>query len=135
MNFGQNNPLILIQFLRYIFFAGFATIVDLALLLVLTEYIGVWYFFSAIISYLAGMVVNYTVNKYLNFHNHSRKIVWQFGLFVIVASIGLALNQAILYGLVEYVGLWYLYAKLIAVCLVVFWSFNAHRLATFRLLR
>lgn len=121
-------------FFGYLIFAGFATLVDLGLLYSLTEFLHVWYFYSAAFAYFVGMVTNYSLNKYLNFRNTSKRIILQFGLFVLVALIGLAINQLILYSFVEFVKLWYMLAKIISIFIVMFWSFLGHSRLTFRLL-
>jgi len=122
-------------FAGYITCAGAATLIDLSLLYCLTELAGLWYLHSAAISYTAGMFTNYTLNKYLNFRNKSRRILPQFALFVSVALVGLILNQAVLYLLVRYASLWYMLAKIITTCIVVTWSFYGHRRLTFRIIR
>ena len=122
-------------FFGYVFFASFATLTDLTLLYTLTELVNVWYFYSALISYSTGILVNYSMNKYLNFKNESKQILPQLGVFIVVALIGLALNQMIMYLLVEYTGLWYMIAKLISISIVVFWSFTGHRKLTFNLFK
>ncbi len=121
-------------FLRYVVFAGIATLVDLGLLYLLTEFLDVWYFYSAAIAYLCGMLTNFSLNKYLNFRNKSKKIIPQFGLFAIVALVGLGLNQLILYLLVEFAAIQYMAAKIIAIFIVMFWSFLGHKKLTFKLL-
>ena len=122
-------------FVGYVIFAGLATLVDLGLLYSLTEFFHVWYFYSAIFSYFIGMVINYSLNKYLNFRNKSKQIIPQFGLFATVALIGLGLNQLILYSLVEFVRFWYMLAKIIAVFTIMFWSFYGHKKLTFNIFR
>jgi len=122
-------------FVGYIIFAGLATLVDLGLLYSLTEFFRVWYFYSAIFSYFIGMVINYSLNKYLNFRNKSKQIIPQFGLFATVALIGLGLNQLILYSLVEFVKFWYMLAKIFAIFTIMFWSFYGHKKLTFNIFR
>lgn len=122
-------------FVGYVIFAGLATLVDLGLLYSLTEFFHVWYFYSAIFSYFIGMVINYSLNKYLNFRNKSKQIIPQFGLFATVALIGLGLNQLILYSLVEFVKFWYMLAKIIAIFTIMFWSFYGHKKLTFNIFR
>jgi len=122
-------------FIGYVIFAGFATLVDLCLLYSLTEFLHVWYFYSATFSYFVGMLTNYSLNKYLNFRNRSKQITLQFGLFATVALIGLGLNQLILYTLVEFINLWYMFAKFIAIFIVMFWSFYGHKKLTFNIFR
>jgi putative flippase GtrA len=122
-------------FVNYVILAGFATLIDLGLLYSLKEFLHIWYFYSAAIAYFSGMVTNYSLNKYLNFRNKSKRMIPQFGLFATVAVIGLGLNQLILYSLVEFANLWYMSAKIIAVTIVMFWSFYGHKKLTFSVFR
>jgi putative flippase GtrA len=126
---GRNN---LTLFYYYVIFASIATLVDLSLLYSLTELGNMWYFHSAIIGYSAGMIVNYVLNKYFNFKNYSKRIVSQFGIFTAVAMVGLGLNQLIIYLLVEFADVWYMAAKIIAIGIVMFWSFFGHKQLTFK---
>jgi putative flippase GtrA len=122
-------------FLGYVFFGGIAALVDVGLLYFFTEFFGFHYLISAIFSYIFGMITNYSLNKFFNFKNKSRKIVRQFGLFIVVALIGLGLNQFILWILVEFIGLWYILAKIISIFLVMFWNFLGHKKLTFGLIK
>ena len=119
-------------FIFYVFFAGIASVVDVSILFVLTEYAGFHYLISSALSYLAGMITNYSLNKFLTFKNYDKRIARQFSLFVMVALVGLALNQLFLYIMVEHFGMWYILAKLISICLVGFWSFFGHKKITFK---
>lgn len=122
-------------FSGYIIFAGIASIIDLCLLYSLTEFFHIWYFYSAVFAYLIGMVINFSLNKYLNFRNRSKKIISQFSLFATVALIGLGLNQFIIYSLVEFADLWYVFSKIIALSIVMLWSFYGHSRITFKLFK
>lgn len=122
-------------FIGYVLFAGFATLVDIGLLYSLTEFFHVWYLYSAAFAYFMGMVTNYLLNKYFNFRNKSKQIVMQFGLFSIVALVGLGINQLLLYSLVEFAKLWYISAKIIAIFVGLIWSFYGHKKLTFSIFR
>lgn len=122
-------------FLGYVFTAGLATVVDIALLYLLTNFIGLHYLLSSVISYSAGMVTNYSASKLFVFKNKSEDVAKQFSLFATVALIGLVLNQIIIGLLVEYGHVWYLYAKFISVFVVMFWSFYGHKKLTFGLIK
>lgn len=122
-------------FAFYIVFAGIATVVDFAVLTLLVEKAGVHYLTSAAISYLCGMITNYSLNKIYNFRNKSTRIARQFGLFAFVALIGLALNQIILYLMVDVFGVHYLAGKVVSVAIVMFWSFIGHKKITFSVLQ
>ncbi|MCX8147042.1 MAG: GtrA family protein [Candidatus Woesearchaeota archaeon] len=123
------------KFGTYIFCSGIATIVDFALLYSFTEFLGLWYIFSAALSYFAGMLTNYPMNKIITFRNKSKKIIRQFGLFAFVSLIGLALNLIIIYALVEWIGLWYMLAKAVATLIVLVWSYTGHKHITFGFLK
>ncbi len=126
------------EFLSYVLFAGIATIVDMGLLFLLTEYAFQFnydYLISAIISYLCGMITNYTLNKYITFKNTSKRIAPQFGVFSIVALIGLGLNELILWFFTEFTFLTYIYSKLLSVVIVMLWSYLGHKKFTFKLFK
>ena len=122
-------------FAFYIVFAGIATVVDFAVLAGLVELASLNYLYASAISYLCGMITNFTLNKFLNFKNKSKEVFTQFLLFIIVALIGLGLNQLILYVSVDLIGIHYLVAKIISVGIVMFWSFFGHKKLTFALLQ
>jgi putative flippase GtrA len=118
-------------FSRYVIFAGIATVVDMSVLFVMTSVFSVHYLISAVFGYLAGMVTNYTLNKKHTFQNTSTRIPFQFGVFSLIASVGLILNQVTMFVFVEFVGAGYLIAKVIAVGFVAVWSFWGHKKFTF----
>lgn len=133
-------------FIKYVFLAGIATAVDFGVLFFLTNIIGIWYLLSATLSYFCGMLTNFTLNKIFNFKNKSKFIFRQFLLFIIVALIGLGINNLILYFLVDIVKVWFaipqsydriwlFFAKCVSVFIVMFWSFIGHKKITFNLLK
>jgi len=50
-------------FIKYVFFAGLATLVDISLSYLLTNIFNIFYFYSAILSYVCGGIVNFILNK------------------------------------------------------------------------
>jgi putative flippase GtrA len=124
-----------ITFATYVFFAGIATLVDLSLLFTLTEFLAIHYFFSGIVSYICGGLVHYVLNKKYTFKNRSKKIVTQLSVFFGVALVGLAITQLLLYVLVELWAVWYIFAKLISIFIVLLWNFTGHKYITFKVLK
>ena len=122
-------------FKNYLIIAIFVTIIDVLLFYSITEFLHVWYIYSALISYMIALFLHYSLNKYLNFKNKSKKHVQQFGLFVIVSLIGLGFHQIILYSLVEFTKLWYMYAKIITILIVSVWNFNGNKHLTFKVFK
>lgn len=124
-----------VLFIKYVFFAGLATLVDLSLLYLLTDFFNLFYFYSAIFSYICGGIVHYILNKKYTFKNKSKKILSQLTIFFCVALIGLGINQLVLYLLVELGQMWYIYAKFVSIFIVLIWNFTGHKYITFRVLK
>ncbi|MBU1036983.1 GtrA family protein [Patescibacteria group bacterium] len=120
------------QFIRFFIVGGFSTIVDFALLFSLTEWAKLWYLLSATVGFSGGAITNYSLNKNWTFQNKDKRIARQFTVFFIVALVGLAINNTILYLGVEVFNLWYMLAKVIAAAVTLIWSFIGHKYITFR---
>ncbi len=109
----------------------FSTLIDIGLLYIFTEYFGIWYIYSATISYSCGMVVNFLLNKYLNFQDTSRNYLRQFFCFIFVSMSSLALTLGVLYLAVEICSINYLLGKILAVIIAFFWNYFGQSRITF----
>ena len=109
----------------------FSTLIDIGLLYVLTEYFGFWYIYSATVSYSSGMVVNFLLNKYLNFQDTHRNYLRQFFSFALISISSLALTLGILYVAVEICSINYIVGKIIAVIVAFFWNYFGQSRITF----
>jgi dolichol-phosphate mannosyltransferase len=110
-----------------------ATIVDVLLLYSLTEFLNINYLISATISYCTGLLISFYLQKTYTFkeNKNTDKIHLQFTKFTVISLIGLILNLIILKIFVE-IGIWYLFAKAIAIVIVFFWNFLINKKITFR---
>ena len=84
------------------------------------------------ISFLVAVIVSYLLNRSWTFQSKSRVLSSQAIKFLIVASIGLGLNNILFYiitGIIKLADIWGL---VIATGLVTFWNFFTNRLWTFR---
>ena len=111
----------------------FSTLIDIGLLYFFTEYFGIWYIYSATISYTCGIIVNFLLNKYLNFRDTSRNFLRQFSSFTLVSMSSLALTLGVLYLAVEIFSINYLLGKILAVIIAFFWNYLGQSRITFRL--
>jgi putative flippase GtrA len=109
----------------------FSTLIDIGLLYVFTEYAGLWYIYSATVSYSCGMIVNFLLNKYLNFRDTSRNYLRQFFFFALVSMSSLALTLGVLYLAVEICSINYLLGKILAVIIAFFWNYFGQSRITF----
>jgi putative flippase GtrA len=92
-----------------------ALIVDVAVLWALVHFLSWGYLAAATTSFLVGAVVAYQLSTAIAFKEHrltSRKT--EFASFVAIGGIGLAVNAAVIFIGVNYLGLHYLIAKCVA---------------------
>jgi len=119
-------------FLKYCLVGAAATVVDYALLFSLTEFLGLWYLVSATIGFCGGATTNYILNRVWTFDNNDKRIARQIGIFLMIAGIGIVLNNGILVIGVEVFGLWYMLAKVISTAITLIWNFIGHKHITFK---
>ena len=118
---------------RYFFVGGAAAAVDIALFALLTQYAGLPWFPVAILSFVLATMVNYVLSIKFVFDSGV-----QFGkkqeiiLVFFTSGIGLAVNQAFLWVLIEVYETHLLAAKIFATGSVFFWNYSARRLFIFR---
>lgn len=120
------------QFLKYCIGGGLAFFIDIAGLYFFTEFFGLWYILSATLSFVLAAIFNYLFQRFITFKSQDKNYVKQFVLFVVIALVGLLINNSILYILVEFFGLWYMFAKVIAAGVVLIWNFWANKKFTFK---
>ena len=118
---------------RYFFVGGAAAAVDVTLFALLAQYAGLPWFPVAIFSFVLATMVNYVLSIKFVFDSGV-----QFGkkqeiiLVFFTSGIGLAVNQAFLWVLIEVYETHLLAAKIFATGSVFFWNYSARRLFIFR---
>ena len=122
---------LLYQIVGYLIGGGTAALVDMSILIFLTSFVGLWYWYSAAISFIIGGFVNFFINKKITFMNKYKKIHIQYVVFLTVALTSLLWNQFWMYFFVDYVHLNYIIAKIITLWIVFVWSFTMHRHITY----
>ena len=106
-----------------------ATLTNLGLLYAFTEFLGIWYLLSAILSYAIATGVGFTLQKFWAFDSRSLKGVHaELGIFLANNLLGVAFTVAGLFVLVEYAGLWYLLAQVITTAIIAVWNFFVYRI-------
>ncbi len=127
-----------IQFFRYIFVGGFATVVDWGLSAALF-----WLVFGqrfAVLcnglSFAAGLIVNYFISTFWVFNNSKikNKLV-EFLSFAAIGVVGLLITLGVTYGfewlLADKTSLYQMIAKVVSTALSFFWNFFARKLLLF----
>ena len=120
---------IFLQLFRYIFVGGTAFAVDFFFLYFFSDICGIYYLFSAVLSFIISVLVNYVMSTrwVFNQDNIENKVL-EFNLFILISTIGLGFTEIILYFFTDIVGFYYLISKIISAIIVLFWNFLARRL-------
>jgi putative flippase GtrA len=118
---------------RYFFVGAAAAAVDITLFGLLTMALGLPWFPVAIVSFVAATAVNYHLSirhvfsRGVRFAKHQKAI-----LIYAVSGIGLAVNQGMLWLLIDKLFWHLLLAKVIATGVVFFWNYGSRCLFIFR---
>ena len=86
------------QTIRFLVVGGATFTIDMVLLLVLAEYLGVYYLFSAAIAFLIASIINYLLSTLAVFKTgrHKNKIK-EIIYFLLFTSVGVILNHSVIY--------------------------------------
>ncbi|MHB8660820.1 MAG: glycosyltransferase [Minisyncoccota bacterium] len=112
---------------RFTIVGGTAMLVNVAILYMLTNGLGLWYVVSETIAFIAALLYNFTLQKLWTFGRTRGSAMRQGTWFVGINLANLALNVALLYIFVEFLGLWYIAAQIIASLLIAIESFFFYR--------
>ena len=122
-----------VQLTRYFVSGGVAFVVDASLLYVLTEWLGLHYLFSTVLSYSVGLVITYLFSILWVFDSRSvDNRVLEFSVFASIGVMGLGLTSLFMWLFTSRCGLYYIISKAITTVIVFVWNFVAKKLLLFR---
>ena len=117
--FVDNANSTLLQFFRNALVGSFAFVLELGLMYLLTECAHVYYLWSSVFSSLCAGGINYLLSTIWVFNQSKVKNKpLEFILFTAIGALGLLLNVFFLWILTAYIGLYYMFSKVIAMILV-----------------
>ena len=123
-----------LQFLRYLFVGGIATVVDWGILFLLTDFFNVYHLVSAIIAFIAGLITNFFLSKLLVFKVNEARVnpVMEFISYAIIGVIGLGITELIMFLFTDCWNIHYLVSKVIATVIVLAWNYIARKLIVYK---
>jgi putative flippase GtrA len=122
-----------LKIVKYFFVGGVAAVVDIGLFFVFAKLLSYNYLAVGCVGFLLATAVNYFLSVRFVFQSgvrFTKKTELMFVYFV--SLIGLGLNQAILFALVDQVGAELMFSKLAATAGVFIWNFSARNFIVFR---
>ncbi len=118
-----------LQFFRYIFVGGAATLVDWGLLYILTDFVHIYHLVSAVIAFLLGLITNYFLSKALVFNANETRVkpLMEFLIYAVIGVVGLGITELIMFIFTDRISLHYMLSKVIATIIVLVWNFIARK--------
>lgn len=122
-NLLANNQTLL-QGIKYIFVGGTCTVLDFFILFLGAEWLGFPYLPVSVFSFICGVILNYFLCTYWIFKVHIiGQATIEFGLYVLISLVGLAINTGVIYIATGVFGLYVMMSKLLSAAITYFWNF------------
>lgn len=120
------------QFVKFAIVGVSSTAIDWSAFYVFNHFLGIYYLLSKVLSFILAVVNSYAWNSTWTFQSHNPKKAQEFIQFIVVSSIGLALDALIFYTAVNKIHLSYLPSLVIATGTVMIWNFTINKLWVFK---
>lgn len=117
------------QLIKFGLVGGIAFLIDYGLLFICTEWFGIYYFISSIISFSVSVIFNYIASVLWVFDvDQEKSKTKNFIIFIALSIVGLGINQIIMWYGVEVLKLYYMLIKLIATFIVMVFNFITRKM-------
>ncbi|MBP3853353.1 MAG: GtrA family protein [Erysipelotrichaceae bacterium] len=117
------------QILRFGVVGGTAFLIDYAFLYIFTEFFGMHYLVSAVLSFSLSSIFNYIASVLWVFHvDESKSKSKTFIIFIFFSIIGLCINELIMYIGVDVLSMHYMFVKIGATAIVMVFNFITRKL-------
>ena len=125
----SNTKKLLSQIIKFGFVGGTAFVIDAGLLFLLTEFCGIHYLISGMISFTASVIYNYVLSvKWVFDAKKDANKTQEFLVFIILSVIGLGINQLFMWLFVDMMHIYYMLSKIIATVIVMIYNFITRKI-------
>jgi len=126
------DSLLITKFLKFCVVGSSGMIIDFGITWLLKERVKINKYIANSTGFILAATSNYILNRFWTFASKDIHIAQQYGLFVIIAVIGLGINNFIIYILHSRLKYNFYLSKLFAIVIVTIWNFLLNLLVTFR---
>lgn len=130
---------IIIQFFRYCFVGGIATVVEGGALWIIQHFIfkeaaGNFVLISQAIAFVLGLTSNFILSKFFVFQEKSEKtnMFGEFITYAVIGVVGLFIKELLLWCFNAQLGLHYMLVWVISTILVLIWNYAARHIILYR---
>lgn len=124
----KKNEKLIRQILRFGVVGGGAFLIDYAILYILTEFVGIHYLVSSVISFIISLIFNYILSIYWVFDVNRKQTMKEILIFTTLSVIGLGINEVVMYVGSNGLGIHYMLTKLVATAIVMVWNFVTRKI-------
>ena len=123
------------QTIKYFLVGGIGVGVNLGLLYVLTDFLGIWYILSQGIAIAISITNNFFLHRYWTFKNEivEPKTLERYIKFFIVSIIGMGIQLGLTFILVENYAMYYLSAAVLSIIVASAFNYLVNRKWTFEI--
>ena len=125
----SNTKKLFYQIIKFGFVGGTAFVIDAGLLFLLTEFCGIHYLISGMISFTASVIYNYILSvKWVFDAKKDANKTQEFIVFIVLSVIGLGINQLFMWLFVDMMHIYYMLSKIIATVIVMVYNFITRKI-------
>ena len=125
----SNTNKLFSQIIKFGFVGGTAFVIDAGLLFLLTEFCGIHYLISGMISFTASVIYNYILSvKWVFDAKKDANKTQEFIVFIVLSVIGLGINQLFMWLFVDMMHIYYMLSKIIATVIVMVYNFITRKI-------
>jgi putative flippase GtrA len=126
------DEMILWKFLKFCIVGSTGMIIDFGTTWLLKERVKINKYIANSTGFILAASSNYLLNRFWTFHSQDPQIAIQFMSFLLISTVGLGINNLLIFLLTEKMRFRFYISKLFAVGLVTLWNFFMNYLITFR---
>jgi putative flippase GtrA len=117
--------------LKFMVAGGASVVLEMLLLIVMVEKFKIYYLYANGISFILTNIFNYLLSRYWVFGKSGKVVRVEASLFLFVTSLGLIINQIIMWGMADRMHYNYKIAKVVAILTVIVWNFFGKKFLVF----
>lgn len=137
--FYQKTDNVFIQFFRYCFVGGLATVVEGGALWLIQHFLfreaeGFYVYFSQGIAFVLGLIANFVLSKLFVFQEKSEKTnaAGEFAAYAVIGVVGLLIKELLLWMFNVQIGWHYMLVWVVSTIIVLIWNYTARRVILYR---
>lgn len=126
------DEIFILKFLKFCIVGFSGMIIDFGTTWLLKEKIKINKYIANSTGFTLAASSNYLLNRFWTFHSINPRIATEYGSFILISLVGLAINNLIIFLLNEKIRINFYLSKLFAIGVVTVWNFFMNYMVTFR---